>query len=242
MRSFSFPALSCALLPCAALLIAAAPAERPSAGFATDYAIRDFSAIALGTGATVEVRVGPTWSVHASGPGAALAAMNVVRDGTTLKIERRDRRAKGDPVLERQVRFVVTLPTLASAALGGTGTMRIDRVGGARFAAAVGGQGNITIGALTADTAEVSIGGAGSVAAGGRVRTLKVSIGGAGSLRAPALHAAHADVSVAGSGNVLASVDGDASVSSVGGGAIDLGPRAHCDVTKMGSARVRCGA
>ncbi len=240
MRSLSF-----LVLPALVAMIATMPAGRAGAaatGTAVDYAYRDFSRLALGTGAQVQVRVGPTWSVHADGPAALLATMRVERDGTMLKIVRRDPRAKGNPVLERQVRFTVTLPSLSSVALGGTGAMRIDRVAGARFNAAVGGQGAITVDALDVNEAEVSIGGAGSVAAGGRVRALKVSVGGSGSLRAPALHAAHADVSVAGPGSVVAQVEGDARVSSVGSGTIDLGARAHCAVSKMGSARIRCGA
>ena len=240
MRSLSFLAL-----PVLAALTLVLPAERAGAaagGFAVDYAIRDFSRLTLGTGAQMQVRVGPTWSVHADGPAAVLATMRVEREGDTLTIARRDPRAKGDPALERQVRFAVTMPALSAAVLGGTGIMRIDRVVGAHFNAAVGGQGAITIDALSANEAEVSIGGAGSVAAGGRVRALKISVGGSGSLRAPALHAAHADVSVAGSGSVVAQVEGDARVSSIGSGTIDLGARAHCAVSKMGSARIRCGA
>jgi len=240
MRSLSF----LTLLVLAALTLTL-PAERAGAaagGFAVDYAIRDFSRLALGTGAQMQVRVGPTWSVHANGPAAVLATMRVEREGDTLKIARRDPRAKGNAALERQVRFTVTMPALSAAALGGAGNMRIDRVAGARFNAAVGGSGVMAVDALTAAEADVSIGGSGSVAAGGRVRALKVSVGGSGSLRAPALHAAHADVSVAGSGDVVTQVDGDARVSSVGSGTIDLGPRARCAVTKMGSARVRCGA
>jgi hypothetical protein len=240
MRSLSF-----LTLPVLAALTLTLPAERAGAaagGFAVDYAIRDFSRLALGTGAQMQVRVGPTWSIHADGPAAALATMRVEREGDTLKIVRRDSHAKGDPALDRQVRFTVTMPALSAAALGGSGTIAIDRVSGPHFAASVGGQGAMTIAVLTSNAAEVSIGGTGSVAASGRVRDLKVSIGGAGSLRAPALHAAHADVSVAGSGTVVAQVEGDASVSSVGRGTIDLGPRARCDVSKMGSARIRCGA
>lgn len=239
MRSFSFLAL-----PVFACLIVL-PTTRAGAaanGFSVDYALRDFSTVALGTGARMQVRVGPTWSVRADGPAAVLATMRVEREGNALKIMRRDPTAKGDAALERQVRFIVTVPSLSSAALGGTGAIHIDRVTGARFNAAVGGSGTLSVGALDMREAEVSIGGSGNVAAGGRVGLLKVSIGGSGSLRAPALHATRADVSVAGSGNVVALVDGEARVSSVGSGAVDLGPRARCTVTKMGSARVHCGA
>lgn len=239
MRSFPFLAL-----PVLACMIAL-PAERAGAaasGFSVDYALRDFTTVALGTGARMQVRVGPTWSVHADGPAAVLATMRVEREGNALKITRRDPKAKGDAALERQVRFTVTVPSLSSAALGGTGTIDIDRVAGQRFNAAVGGRGTLRVGALDTDEAEVSIGGAGNVAAGGHVRMLKVAIGGSGSLDAPALHAREADVSVAGSGNVVTIVDGEARVSSVGSGTVDLGSRAHCKVTKMGGARVRCGA
>jgi hypothetical protein len=240
MRSLSFLAL-----PVLAAAITTLPAERAGAvagGFAVDYAIRNFTRVALGTAAQMQVRVGPNWSVHADGPAAILATMRIERDGDTLKVVRRDPKARGDAALERQVRVTVTMPRLSAAALGGNGTIAINRVSGPHFDASVGGQGAMTIAALTTDAAEVSIGGTGSVVASGRVRDLKVSIGGAGSLRAPALHAAHADVSVAGSGTVLASVEGDASVSSIGRGTIDLGPRARCDVSKMGGARIRCGA
>ncbi|WP_026325690.1 GIN domain-containing protein [Sphingomonas sp. Mn802worker] len=240
MRSFSFLALS--VLACGLATLPSTRAGAAASGFAVDYALRDFSTIVLGTGAQMQVRVGPTWSVHADGPAAVLATMRVEREGHTLKITRRDPRSKGDAAAERQVRFTVTVPNLTSAALGGSGSINIDRVTGARFNAAVGGRGTLSVGALDTREAEVSIGGAGNVAAGGRVQVLKVSIGGSGSLRAPALHAAQAEVSVAGSGNVVTLVDGPAQVSSVGSGMIDLGPRARCKVTKMGGARVRCGA
>ena len=238
MRSFPF----LALLACTIATLPAGRAVAAANGSSVDYLLRDFSTIALDTGAQMQVRVGPAWSVHADGPAVVLATMRVERDGNALKITRRDPRAKGDPALERQVRFTVTVPSLTAAALGGTGTITIDRVTGARFNAAVGGRGTLTVGALDTGEAEVSIGGAGHVAAGGRVRALKVSIGGSGSLRAPALHAAQAEVAVAGSGSVVTIVDGAARVSSVGSGTIDLGPRARCTVTKMGGARVRCGA
>lgn len=212
------------------------------AGDAMIYRAAGFDAVALGTGAKVDVRVGPAWSVRVAGPPEAFADFVVLRSGDTLQFMRRDRRGRGDAALERRMRIAVTMPAIAAAALGGAGSMTIDRAAGTSFDAAVGGSGNLAIGALAVRTAEISIGGSGGVtAAGGAAAMLKVNIGGGGSFIAPAFKARGAQIASAGGGAVRTRVDGRATVSMVGGGSVDLGPGARCTVTKMGGGRVRCG-
>jgi len=217
------------------------PGERQ--GDTTAYRAADFDKIGFGLAGAIEVRVGPAWSVRATGPAAAFANLRVTREKGSLDIGRRFNRDRdGDRQLERQVRFVVTLPRLSGVALGGSGRMTVDRVQGGAFDAALGGSGTMALGNLQVDRAAISLGGSGNITAAGSARSLKVSMGGSGNVQAPGLKAASADVSSAGSGGVRATVDGPARVSVVGSGTVDLGRAARCTVTRMGKAQVRCGS
>lgn len=210
-------------------------------GDTTIYRATEFHNVAYGLPGQVDIRVGPAWSVRATGPAAAFANLRVAIERGTLAIEHRYRDGKADLPIERQVHFTITVPRLTGVALGGSGGMTVDRVSGASFDAAVGGSGSLAIGDVAVDRAEVSIGGSGNVTARGSTRSLSINLGGSGSLQAPGLRAASAQVASAGSGRIEATVDGPATVSLVGSGSVDLGPTARCTVTRMGKAQVRCG-
>lgn len=210
-------------------------------GGAMVYAVGGFDSVGLGTGATVAVRVGPAWSVQATGPAAAFETLRISREGRSLEIARRYRDRRADAVLERQVRIAVTMPRIAAAAVGGSGRMIVDRVTGDRFDAAVGGSGTLALGSVATRGLRVSVGGSGSVAARGTTERLDVSVGGSGRVDAPGLRATRAEVSLGGSGSVRADVAGPAQVSVAGSGSVDLGPGAHCTTSRVGSGRVRYG-
>lgn len=206
------------------------------------YDVAGFDSIGLGTAATVDVRVGPTWSVRATGPASALAAVRVEREGQSLRIRPRESWRDGDKALARQVRWSITMPKLTSASVGGSGRMVVDRVTGSALRASVGGSGSLAFGAVAVEDLDVAIGGSGGVTAAGRATRLKVRNGGSGSLVAPDLRAGTATVSAAGSGSVRAAVDGSATVSLAGSGMVDLGRAAQCTVRRAGSGKVVCGS
>lgn len=211
-------------------------------GDAVAFAARDFDDVALGTPAGVDVRAGDAWSVRATGPADAIAAMRVRLTGHRLVIDYRDHdRSAAEETRARQVRFAITLPRLAKASVGGSGRMTVDRMEGARLGVAVGGSGSIAVARMTGGSAELALGGSGHIAAAGQVDELAVTVGGSGQLDAPRLQARRAEITAAGSGGVRAAVAGPARVSLVGSGHIDLGGGARCSVTKMGSGTVRCG-
>lgn len=240
MKSLAF-----ALIPLAAASAMAAERDRGPGlqgqrqGEALVYPARGFDTVSLGGAARVIVHAGPGFSVRADGPAAAFANFRVAIDGRRLEIGRRyDGR---DNPLERRITVHVTLPALAAASVGGSGSIDADRAAGPRFSGSVGGSGKLRIARIDAQDAELSIGGSGAIQAAGTVGALKASIGGSGTLDAPALRATRADVSVGGSGGVRAAVTGDARVSMAGSGSVDLGPQARCRVSKVGSGKVRCG-
>lgn len=211
-------------------------------GDTTSYRAADFQKVAYGLPGQVDIRVGPAWSVRATGPVSAFANLRVTTKDGTLTIDHRYRDRKTDASLERQIHFLVTVPRLSGVALGGSGRMTVDRISGTTFDAALGGSGSLALGTIAVDRADVSIGGSGNVTASGSARSLRVNLGGSGGLQAPGLRAASAQVSSAGSGTIRATVDGSAQVSVIGSGVVDLGPNARCNVTRMGKAQVRCGS
>lgn len=215
------------------------PGERQ--GDATAYRVADFDKVGFGLAGEIDVRVGPAWSVRATGPAAAFDNLRVTRKNGSLDIGRRFNDRDKDRALERQVRFVVTVPRLSGVALGGSGRMVVDRVNGGAFDAALGGSGSITLASLRVDRAEISLGGSGNITAAGATGSLKVSMGGSGNVQAARLRATSATVSSAGSGGIRATVNGPARVSVVGSGTVDLGSGARCTVTRLGKAQVRCG-
>lgn len=213
-------------------------------GDAQVYRIADFDRLVLATGGTLDVRVGPAFTVQATGPAAALEQLRVVMEKGALRIERRDSAEPSaeQAVLERQVRVSVTLPRLAGVTLGGAGQIAVDRIAGGDFDATLGGSGRIGLGRLEVGRARITIGGSGDVTAAGRADSIAVTVGGSGRLDAPGLRAGRAAITSVGTGSIRASIDGPASVSVIGSGSIDLGANARCAVTRQGTGTVRCGS
>jgi hypothetical protein len=207
-------------------------------GPARSFAATGFSGVGLRGADDVDVRVGPAFSVRAEGRSEDLDRLRIWRSGDMLNIGRR--RSTGWSHGEK-VTVYVTLPRLASAAVAGSGTMKVDRITGADFSGSVAGSGDLNIAALGANESDLSIAGSGNAHVAGSVRHLTVSIAGSGGLDAAGLRAAVAEVSVAGSGDVRATVNGEAEVSVLGSGNIDLGASARCKTSKIGSGSVRCG-
>ncbi|MCD2314829.1 DUF2807 domain-containing protein [Sphingomonas sp. IC-11] len=210
-------------------------------GEALVYRVGDFDSVALGTSASVDVRVGPAWSVRATGPAEALGRLLIEREGRSLRIRPRNGWRNNRNAVDQQVRVTITMPSLAAASIGGFGRMTVDRVSGASLRASVGGSGTLALGTVALDELAVSIGGSGEISASGRVNQLTVNNGGSGRFAAPGLRASSATVATAGSGRISALVDGPAAVSLVGSGVVDLGQRARCTVRRVGSGRAICG-
>ncbi len=208
---------------------------------ASVYQVQGFDAVATGIAGRVAVRVGPAWSVRATGPATAIARLRVEHDKGALRLSSRERWQGRPREEDRQVRVTVTMPRLVKASVGGSGSMTVDRVSGPYLRASVGGSGSLALGDVALGELNVSIGGSGGVTAAGRAGRLKISAAGSGNLSAAGLHAASATVAVAGSGTIRAAVNGDATVAVAGSGSVDLGRAARCSVRRAGSGRVVCG-
>src|SRR3546814_9268518 len=96
----------------------------------------------------IDVRVGPAFAIHATGPAELLDKLEIVRDGDTLKVGRRGNSVSWGGDKGRAIKIMVTMPALRGASVAGSGNLSVDRVEGYDFAASASGSGNLTIGAI----------------------------------------------------------------------------------------------
>ena len=255
-----------ALLPIMLAACGGAQAERVQLSGRSEQrpvAVGAFDKIELKGPDRVVVRVGGAQSVTIAGDTAVLAEMEVGVEDGRLVVKRRGRSwSVAAPNERATVTVTVTVPQLAAAAVGGSGEMTVDRVGGGDFEAAVGGSGNLRVGQaqagrleaavggsgglrfdqVQADSVELAIGGSGSIDAIGRARKIDAAIGGSGDIRASGLETDNAEVAIAGSGTANIHARNLAKIAIAGSGdAVVHGP-ARCETSKIGSGSVRCGS
>jgi hypothetical protein len=219
---------------------------RPAASSETiqrSYSVGQFNGVSLAGPHDVIVTVGGAQSVRAEGAAQALEQLEItVKDGT-LRIGQRKNDQRGWSMTRNLAKTViyVSVPSLASAAIGGSGDMRIDRVEGEEFAGSIGGSGSLDIASLRVGSANFSIAGSGGIRAAGTADKTNNSVAGSGDIDLANLQTDTTAVSIVGSGDVRANARRAASVSIMGSGDAFIAGGAQCAVNKMGSGDVRCG-
>lgn len=228
----------------AAATIAGCSEARGQAGPTVErsYPVGPFTRIEVSGPYQVDVRTGAAPSVSASGPQQSVERMIVEVRGDTLRIRPQKRSgARLGWSKDRPVRLAVTVPSLAAAAIAGSGDIEVDRIAGESFEGGVAGSGDLRLGNVEVRRLKVGIAGSGDVRAqGGRAANAEYDIAGSGDIDMGALIAETAAVSIAGSGKVNASATGTASVDIAGSGDVRLRGGARCRVSKAGSGNVDC--
>lgn len=208
----------------------------------------------------VVVRVGAAQSVAIEGDSAVLALIEVAVEDGRLVVKRKNRYSNVSGDKERAT-VTIAVPRLAGAAVGGSGDMSVDRVGGGDFSAAVGGSGELRVGQaqagkieaavggsgdlrferVEANSVEMAIGGSGTIGIAGRAQSVEVAIGGSGDIEAAGLATRTAEIAIAGSGNAAVNASETAKISIAGSGDVTVSGGARCTTSKIGSGNVRCG-
>jgi hypothetical protein len=215
-----------------------------SAGPATtrNYQVGAFDKLEVAGPYDVTVTTGSAPSVKASGGERAIERLVVeVKDGT-LRIHPKKRSgmsfgwSRGHPA-----KLTVTVPSLNSAEIAGSGDISVDKIAGDSFEGGIAGSGSLRLGQVDVKRLKAGIAGSGEFAAGkGRAVVAEYEIAGSGDIDAAALVAETASVSIAGSGNVAANATGTASVEIAGSGDVRMTGGAKCSVSKAGSGNVNC--
>lgn len=236
-------AITAAILPLAACNIANGTmsgdvVEPSGSGGTRNFQVADFTGVSLRGSDDVEVKTGTAFAVTATGDAELLDKLEIRKDGSTLRIGRKEDAWNWGS--GKSARVTVTLPRLVAADVAGSGDMTVDRAQG-DFNGSIAGSGNLNIARIEGGKTRLSIAGSGNLSvAGGQAGELDVSIAGSGDLDAAALKAARGDLSIAGSGNIRAQVTDSADISIVGSGDVELTGGAKCSVSKMGSGDARC--
>ena len=182
IRPFLAIGLFAAIAPLAACSAKASGAngtEIPATGSGGErrFAARNFDVVGLSSSADVTVSVGPNFSVVATGSPDMLDRLRVRQNGHSLDLGTKKGTWSGRG---GRVHFAVTLPRLTGAAIGGSGSITVDRVAGETFEGSIGGSGRLTVNNMQVRRASWNIGGSGDISAAGRTGETSVSIGGSG--------------------------------------------------------------
>ena len=203
--------------------------------------VGSFDEIAVSGPFRVIVSDGEPSALTISGPENLIEHIDFEVDGDELEIKLdRDyrigwKRSDDDVVT---VRF--SHNAIEEAAIGGSGSIEIERSSVEQFEGAIGGSGSLAIARLAAVQSQFAIGGSGDIRVAGATENLEVSIGGSGEFLSPEFEAADAEIAIGGSGDVEARVTGTASISIAGSGDVAITGGAKCNVSKVGSGDVTC--
>ena len=223
----------------------AADAQEGSGGgprIQRSFDLSGFDSVGVAGQHDVIVTVGPQFSVRAEGDAETLDRLRIEVDNGNLKIGTKNEGWSMGWKNQSKTRILVSLPSIRSAAVAGSGDIRIDRVEAPRFSASVAGSGDLHVEALRAGDAEFSIAGSGNISAAGNAQRADISVAGSGDVDLGRLEVRAADVSIVGSGDVKARAMETADVSIMGSGDVVLSGSARCTVNKRGSGNVRCNA
>lgn len=206
-----------------------------------DFTVAAFDHIEVAGPYAVDVHTGSAPSVSADGSKRDVERMVVeVKDGT-LKIYPRNRKGiRFGWSNHGPVRVAVTVPGLAGAGVAGSGSIKVDKVGGDSFEGEIAGSGELRLAQVAVKQLKVGIAGSGEFAAAGRAAEADYDIAGSGDIDAAKLVAERARVSIAGSGKVAAHATATAAVEIAGSGDVRMTGGAKCTVSKAGSGNVDC--
>ncbi len=228
-------------LPACLAAVALLPA--PTLAASRTYSVTSFDRIRVDGPYAVTLRVGPAPAARADGDMRAIDRLKVEVQGRTLLVRTDPSGSWGGWAGESpgKVALVVSTPVLASALLGGSGTLAIDRVKALRFEMAVSGSGSVTLGALDADRLALTLVGTGKVAVAGRAQQVKAIVQGSGAIDAGSLAVDDLDLAVSGSGDARFAAAKTAKVTATGSGEVVVTGAAACTVNAIGSGEVSCG-
>jgi hypothetical protein len=205
-----------------------------------DWPVANFDRVDLAAAASVEVRTGQRFALHADGDPELVARLDPIVSNGTLAIRWRPAE-KRISIRNQRVHLIVAMPRIAGATISGAGTMTVGRVQGASFDANISGAGDLKVPAVAVGRLGLAVRGAGSITAAGQAQQLDARVMGVGSIEAPRLVARAAHVEMGGTGSIDARVDGPVEGSVSGLGSITVRGQARCSIRRSGLGSVSCG-
>lgn len=195
-----------------------------------------FTAVQLGSFGTVNIEIGDTEELVVEAEDNLIEFIETEVSGGTLDIG-----IAGGAVLvpKKPVNFHVTMKSLDTLVLSGSGEIEAPDVSAERLSVTISGSGQVDIDNLETDEIEAEVSGSGRVIiAGGTAKEQHIRIGGSGDYRAEELESDRADVDVGGSGRVTIRVEDELKVNVGGSGNVEYFGDPSVDENITGSGRV----
>ena len=215
----------------------------PRRSVTQNFNVGGFDGVALAGSHDVVVTVGGAPSVRAEGDSEIIEKLDIQVEDGTLRIGTKKgvQWSAGFMRNRASVTVYVTMPKISSAAVAGSGDMKVDKVEGGKFEGSIAGSGDLAIASLRVEDADFSVAGSGDILASGAAGKTKISIAGSGGVNLAGVQSREANVSIVGSGDVQAHASQTADVSIMGSGNVNIAGGAKCSVSKRGSGDVSCG-
>lgn len=200
-----------------------------------DYVGKTPSGIVLAGPDSVAVVTGPALKIEVSGDPEAVAALRFSLKDDTLGVMR----AKDADKTKGKAQVAVTLPSLRTITLAGSGTLEAAQLSG-NASVTIAGSGTADTRGVDAEALDVTIAGSGTYRAAGKAARLDLTVAGSGSADMAGLAVGDADVTIAGSGNASFASDGKVDATVMGSGDVTVTGEAKCTIKSMGSGRLNC--
>lgn len=226
----------------AALAAAVFVLTAPAVAAEKRYGLTSFEAIEVNADVAVEVVTRAPVSAVASGSQDALDRLVIeARDGKLVISEKKfagdDKRAA--PQGAATIR--VNAANLRAAMLGGAGSLRIDKLKGARVTVGLRGPGQVIVEDIAADRLSVMMVGNGTLTLGGQAKQAQMTLSGAGMVDAGKLAVTELVAESEGAGDHMLNAVKTAAITTRGIGKTVVLGRPACTVRNVGSGTVTCG-
>lgn len=226
------------LTPAFLALLTASPSFAAERG----YSVTGFDRVRVEGPFAVSITSGKAPSARAIGGADALERVSVSVEGRTLRVRPSASGWGGYPGRpSAPARIELTSPDISTASLLGPGSLRIDRMRGAKAVLTVEGSGRIAVGALDVDNASLAVAGSGTIEAAGRAKQTSAIARGSAEIRAEGLTTADLSMVSETSGRVALTATRSAKVTSSGAGPVEIDGTAACQVRHLGAGPLRCG-
>jgi hypothetical protein len=199
--------------------------------------VKNFTGVANGLAANVEVHIGATESVTIETDDNLLPLIKTSVEDGVLKIEPTQRNMN---LQTKHMKIVVQAKSLDRLSLGGSGTIDSDALRAKSLHLSLGGSGTINLKGVDADTLSVNLGGSGDVRiAGGTASDLSLKIGGSGDVKMGNVRSERVSVKIAGSGQATVWARETLKLTAAGSGDVHYYGDPQVSKTAVGSGDVR---
>lgn len=225
------------------VLLVAALFASPALAAERGLTLTDFDRVRVEGPYVVDITTGKSASGKLIGTQQALDRITVQVQDHTLVIRPNRSGWGGNPDTDGgPVRVKITVPSLRTAWVNGSGVVTIAGMRGATLDLVLQGSGSLGVSGVQADRLSIGLTGAGSAALSGKASQVTIITRGGGALDASALATQDIRVSSEGSGDIKTAASRSAKVTSSGAGNIIVAGKPACIVSNVGAGSVVCGA